>query len=434
VEAAAHGWLAEAGLILLLILVNGFFAGAEIALVSASRVRLQALAEDGDARARAALRLKADPDRLLATVQVGITLVGTLASAVGGVTAAERLEPVLRSLSLPDWLAPFAQPIAVALVVLAIAYLSLVVGELTPKSLAVRRAEGLSLRVAPIILWLSRLARPAVSGLTASTGLLLRLIGVRGGAGRPFHTLDDLRAIVAAAEASGVLHGELMSGAVSFHEREVREVMTPRTRIDALQVDESLEQALRKAVESGHSRYPVYTETLDDVVGFVYARDLYETARRRVDTPLARLVRPAMLVPWNRPATEMLTEMRRERQYLALAVDEHGSTRGLVTLEDLLEVIVGEIRDEDEKAVEPVRRLPDGSLEVDASVPIKELNQDFGLRLPEGDDYVTLAGLVLTRLGTIPRGGEVVDSPPYRLEVVRVQRHRIALVRLGEQR
>jgi len=423
------GFLIELLLIAILIVVNGFFAGAEIAIVSARRPRIQARAAEGDRNAAALLELKSDPDGFLATVQIGVTVVGTLASAIGGVAAIERVEPFVAALPF-GWAAAVAEPLAVAMVVGTIAYLSLVIGELIPKSLAVRHADTIALRLARPILALRRGTRPAVAVLTASSRLFLKLVRQKDGVDRPFHTLDDLRMIVNEAEEQGIVHGDLMSGAVAFQDREVREVMTPHTRIVGIPLAASLDDALRQIRQSGHTRYPVYREGLDDVQGFIYARDVYEAALRGTPVELASLARPALIVPWNKRATALLSEMRAAGVYMAFVVDERGSTLGVVTMEDLLEVIVGEIHDEHEVPTDSVQVLPDGSVEADGGVALRELNEEFGLGLPLSDEYLTVAGLVLARLGAIPRGGETLDVPPHRIHVLSMDGHRIARVRV----
>jgi len=423
------GIFIELGLIGVLILLNALFAGAEIAVLSARPARLRGIAEGGKAGAAAALRLKEDPDRFLATVQVGVTLVGTLASAVGGVAAIERLEPWIASLPWP-WLRALAEPLAVTVVVFAIAYLSLVVGELVPKSLAVRHAETLAIWVAPVIEWMSRLARPAVSALTASSRLILRLLLQKGTDPTPFHSLEDLKAIAEEAGRQGVVREGIVAGAVEFHERDVREVMTPRPRIAALRAQATLDEAVRLIRETGHSRYPVFEGQLDNVIGFAYARDIYDAALAGAEAPLPSLVRPALSVPASKPATALLGQMRTQGVQVALVVDEHGSLEGLVTLEDLLEVIVGEIQDEHRVPVPLVKSLGEGRLEVDGSVPIHELDADHGLELPESPSYVTLAGLVLERLGHIPQPGQSVVVPPYRLTVLALEGRRVARIRV----
>jgi len=433
--ADGDGFVAEVVLVALMILLNGFFAGAEIAVVSARTGRLKPLAEAGSAAARAALRLKADPDRFLATVQIGVTLVGTLASAVGGVAAVERLEPFLAGLP-PPFPQRVAEPLAVGLVVFAIAYLSLVVGELVPKSLAVRHAEGIALVIARPIEVLSRVVGPVVAVLTASSGVFLRLLGQRPSPESPFHTLDDLRAIVGEAAQQGVTGSAVLQGALDLHDREVREVMTPRHEVVAVRRGQSRKEALALARVSRHTRLPVLGDSADDVVGIVHALDLVEDPAPGRPDDWSRHVRPPRFVSWGQRISLLLPELQRQHAQMALALDEHGAFRGLVTLEDLLEVIVGDIQDEHERAAPPLRRLPEGGCDVDASVPVKELNADYGLDLPESSNYVTLGGLILDRLGTVAKAGHELVVPPYRIRVLatdgpRVERAHVEA--LGEE-
>lgn len=426
------GFLLELALVGVLILLNGFFAAAEMAVVSARRSRLQALLEQGDRRAQAALRLKADPDRFLATVQIGVTVVGTLASAVGGVAAIERLEPLVASLPFP-WAAAVAEPIAVIAVVCAIVYLSLVVGELVPKGLAVRNAEVWALRIAVFIEALSHVTRWAVALLTASSRLCLRALGVKDAHQQHFHTLEDLRIIAEEAQEQGVVRGGLVTGAVEFHERQVREVLTPRHRVMGLPVRATLREALKTVRESGHSRFPVYGRELEDVIGFVYAREVYEAALRNADLDLSRLTRSGLIVPENKPATELLAEMRKSGIPLAVAIDEHGTMSGIVTVEDLVEVIVGEIPDEHTAAEPLVTVLPGGDVEAEGSVPVHELNGDHRLKLPESAEYVSVAGLILDRLGTLPKPGQSLEVEGHVLTVTRMQGPRIRRVRIARR-
>lgn len=421
------GFAIEIGLVAALIVLNGFFAGAEIAVISARRARIQALAQAGSRRARALLRLKADPDRFLATVQIGVTLVGTLASAVGGVAAVERIEPLLAALPVP-WMRQLAEPVAVGLVVFAIAYLSLVVGELVPKSLALRHAEALALLAARPIEWLSRTARFAVTALTASTGLVLRLLGQRAETRNPFHTVEDIRSMLDEADEQGVLDGQVIKGALEFQDCEARHLMTARGRVVGIPRDISIESALRLARESGYSRFPVYAGSLDTVDGVVYTRDLYEARERGGD--IASLVQPTLVVPASKRARDLLPEMRQAQRHMALVVDEHGMVAGIVTLEDIFEAIVGDIRDETDEAEPEVTVVRDDVLDVDGGLAVRELNSRHGLALPESSSYVTVAGLLLERLGNVPAGGESVEVEPYRLSITTMAGRRIARVRI----
>lgn len=424
------GFLIELLLVAVLIVLNGFFSGAEIAVISARRGRLNTLAEEGHRGAQAALRLKGDPDRFLATVQIGVTMVGTLASAVGGVAAIERLEPLVASIPV-SWMTTIAEPLAVITVVFTIAYLSLVIGELMPKSLAVRHAETIALFVARPIEWLSRVSAKPVAVLTASSRLGLRLLGQRmQEKGSPFHTLDDLRSLIEEAEEQGVIDTNVLTGAFAFHDRDVREIMTPRPRIVGIPRTAALGEARAVIAHSGHTRFPVFDRDLDDVVGILYARDLFVADDDDRAAPIGPLIKAATFVPQTKKATELLPEMRRTRRQMTFIVDEHGSLVGLVTIEDLVEVIVGEIPDEHKPPDEPTRVLNEGVIEADASLAIHELNEELDLQLPESPNYVTIAGLVLERLGTLPQGGETVDVPPYRVTVTGMDGKRIARVRI----
>lgn len=427
---SGDGFLLELALVVVLILLNGFFAGAEIAVISARPSRIRLLADRGSRRAVSLLRLKAKPDQFLATVQIGVTVVGTLASAVGGVAAIERLEPVFAAVPIA-WVRQIAEPLAVGCVVFVIAYASLVIGELVPKSLALRHAETLALLVARPIEWLSRVSRAAVSVLTASTGAVLRVLGQKAKSESPFHTLEDLRVLVREAEQQGLVAGALVRGVFEIQDCEVQAIMTPRSQVVAVPRDATVDEAVRIAKESGYSRFPVHDGDVGQIHGVLHARDLYEAALSERAGGIDALVKPALVVPETRKASELLTEIRGARIHMAIVVDEHGSSIGLVTLEDVFEIIVGDIEDEHEAPARPVVRVPDDGLwEADASRSIRELNSEHDLLLPEADSYVTLAGLVLERLGAIPQGGEEVDAPPYRLKVVDVDGRRITRVRI----
>lgn len=323
-----------------------------------------------------------------------------------------------------------AEPLAVVSVVCTIAFLSLVIGELVPKSLAVRHADLLALWVARPIEGVGHLGRFAVGVLTAATGLVLRLLGQRGQARSPFHTIEDIRTILDEADAQGVLDGEVVKGAVDFQDFEARRLMTPRRRVVGIPRGSSVEEALGIARQSGYSRLPVFAPDLEGVDGIVYTRDLYEARERGRPAELSSLVRPALLVPPTKSAQTLMAEMRRAQRHMALVVNEHGTVVGLVTLEDIFELIVGDIRDEHDEPP-PVVADPAGDwLEVDGGTPVRELNSRHGLGLPDVGPYVTVAGLVIERLGTLPRGGEAVVVEPYRLRVEAMEGRRVARVRI----
>lgn len=424
---AVPGIALQVAVVGVLILVHGVLTAAEIAMISARRARIQPLAQAGGRRARALLRMKADLDRFLATIQVGRTVVVSLAAAMGTVAAVDRVTPALAAI-LPA--GPLAEILAVGLVVAAVAFLSLVIGELVPKSLALKYADTIALWVAGPVEWLARLGKGVVAVLGAASGLVLRLFGQKQRAQSPFHTVEDIRAILDEANERGVLDGDVVKGAVGFQDLEARHLMTPRSRVTGVRRGTSLEDALRIARDSGFSRLPVHGADLDDVDGIVYARDLFEARERGRHPGLASLVRPALLVPATKKAKELLADMRRAQRHMAMAVDEHGAVIGLVTLEDVFEAIVGEIKDERDEPEPDVKVVQDDLFDVDGSVPLRELNMRHGLFLPESDEYVTVAGLFLHRLGSVPVIGQSVAVEPYRVTVTAMAGRRIARVRI----
>jgi putative hemolysin len=355
-------WL-EVVLVATAISANGFFSGAEIALVSARIGRLAELRRLGARGAGAALALKESPESFLATIQIAITLVGALASAVGGAAAIERLTPVLAALPLPG--APaWAEPVALGLVILVITYFSLVVGELTPKAIALRSPERLSCAVAPMIAGLSRVAGWLVSVLTASTKVLLRLLGLGRVVQSPFISEEEVRYLVREGAAKGVfekVEEELVHNAFEFADTTVREVMVPRMNIVALDIQTPPDEVLRLAADSRHTRMPVYRDSIENALGIFRIRDLFRVVVRGKPVVLADLMRPPQFIPETARISAALREFQRTRQYLALAVDEYGAVVGLVTLEDVLEEIVGEIREEGEPVHSSVTRVTDES-------------------------------------------------------------------------
>lgn len=425
------GFVLELILVAICIVLNGFFAAAEIAVITARRTRLQKSAQAGNPRAKAVLRLHADPDRFLATVQIGVTLVGTLASAVGGVAAIERVEPLIAAIPFP-FVAALAEPIAVGLVVLGVAFLSLLVGELVPKSLAVRHADRVALFLARPIEWVERFSRPAVAGLTAVTGLVLRLLGQRDTAASPFHTLDDIRAMVDEAEKQGLLDARVLKGAVEFEDREARHLMTPRGQVVSLAHGTSIEDALRVVRESGYSRLPVHASDPGAIDGVVHARDIFEAHLGQTAAIIDPLVRAARLVPESKSARDLLAEMRDARQHLVVVVDEHGVAAGIVTLEDLLESIVGTIGDEHDEQGTAAVTMQGGDILAEGYVAVRDLNRRHGLNLPESADYATIAGLMLKSLGRFPRANEAVLVGSYRMVAITVGGKRIETVRIED--
>ena len=425
-------WL-EAFLIFILILANGFFAASEIAIIATRKSRIDALLDKGVKSAAAVARLKNDPDRFLATVQVGVTLVGTLASAIGGAAAIGYLKPQIEALPLP-FLARWGEAIAIAIVVLPISYLSLVLGELVPKSLALRYSERIACVVARPIDLLSRATSFLVKTLTASSNAVLWIFGGKENEGAAFISVDEVKSLIREGAAKGIFNEtekELIHSVFEFADTPVKAVMVPRTEIHALNVHASLSEVAKSFVESGFSRIPVYDGELDRIIGILYNKDIFKALEEKSDFRVRDHLHPAFFVPSSLPISALLKQLQRRRLAMALVVNEFGEIEGLATLEDLLEEIVGEIRDEyDREERGPVERLADGSMVIQGSALLKNLKSDFDLPFEESPDYHTLAGFVLAKLQRIPGGGEWVEHNGYKLTIVDMEGRRIVKIKL----
>ena len=418
----------EVIIIFVLMLANAFFAASEISIVSARRGRLQQQADAGRRTAKQALELAGHPDRFLATVQVGMTLIGTFASAFGGAEIAEALAEWFQTIPL---LAPYAQTLGLVIVVVLITYFTLVIGELAPKRLALRHAESIAMFAAPVMLAIARIGRPFVVLLTVSVNVVLRLIG-QGRAAEQTVTEEDVLYLTREAATSGSVEpaeAQLITRVFEFTDRLVRAVMTPRSDIVALDVDLPLKQAVQVFISSGYSRLPLYQEMLDSVVGVVNAKDILRAQTLEQDSSLRDLAHPALFVPEHQHIDDLLAVFRREGEHLALVVDEYGQITGLLTLEDVLEELVGEIEDEYDEPEEPsIVQREDGSWLVDGKEAYEVVRDKIGLPPVPADErglYMSLAGLVLARLGHIPTVGETLHIGNFIFEVVDMDGRRI---------
>jgi putative hemolysin len=400
-----------------LILLNAGLAGSEIALISLREGQLRYVERTGTGAGRALVRLVRNPNRFLATIQVGITLAGFLASATAAVTIAERLAPLL------DPLGRAAEPIAIAVVTVVLSFFTLVFGELAPKRLAMQFALPWALLVARPLDVLAGLSRPVVWGLGAATDLIVRLFGGDPETGQQQLTPDELRDLVAGHRGLNQEQRTIIMGAMEIHERILRRVLVPRGSVFTVPVTSSLDQARRDLASSGHSRAPVVgPDGLDDVLGVVSLRDLLAARDSVTEVCWQPVVWPDTV-----RVSDALRRFRAERQQFALVVDEHGSVTGIVTLEDLLEEIVGEIYDEADRDILSVLAGPDGTLNLPGTFPVHDL-PDLGVEFTERPrgDYTTIAGLTLALLGRIPeRPGDTVDLEGWTLEVASVQRRAI---------
>ncbi|MGW0517983.1 hemolysin family protein [Crossiella sp. NPDC003009] len=416
------GYWLNLALVAFLILVNALFAGSEIALISLREGQLRQLERRGGRTATVLLRLTRDPNRFLAAIQLAITLSGALASATAAVTLAQPLIPAL------SFAGTAAGPLAVALVTLVLTFFTLVFGELAPKRLAMQYAHRWAMLVARPLDLIASIARPAIWALSRSTNLVVRLFGGNPDAGSEQLSPAELRDLVAGHRGLNAEQRMIITGALEIHERLLRHVLVPRRAVVTVAADATVAQARSVLAESGHSRAPVVRSGhLDDVAGIVHLRDLLDDNGTVLDA-----ARPATIFPDSLRVSDALRQFKASHQQFALVVDERGAVDGIVTLEDLLEEIVGEIYDETDRDILSVRTEPDGSMLLPGTFPVHDL-EDLGVELtdaPEGD-YTTIAGLALIALRRIPdQPGDRVELADWVIEVKAVDRHAITQVHL----
>lgn len=431
-----HGIGLEILIIALLILANGVFALAEIAVVSARKAKLQQWAEEGDARARAALDLASSPNRFLASVQVGITLVGILAGAFGGATIAESISAWLQAFPA---VARYGDAIGLAVVVVAITYLSLVLGELVPKRLGLSHAERVASYVAAPMRVLSVLAAPIVRVLDASTSFVVWVLRIRPSQD-PVITPEELKVLIDQGTESGVfeeVEQEMLEGVLHLGDRTAGMLMTPRTKIVWLDADDPQVEILRKLSASHRSRFPVIQHDSDNVLGIVRAKDLLMQAMSGQPVDLRQHLQPPVFVPETMPAPRVLETFKRQGAHIALVTDEYGTVQGLVTHNDILESIVGDLPTRGEAPSPGAFRREDGSWLVDGLLGITELRGTLDLPPLPGEDenaYQTLGGFVIHQFGHIPGAGERFDWSRWRFEVMDMDGRRVDKVLVSERK
>jgi putative hemolysin len=420
--------LQELLIVLGLILANGFFSGAEMAIVASRRGRLRALAEKGDRRAQAALDLASSPDRFLPTVQIGITLVGTLAAAYGGDRLVSGFTTWIAD-HAPPAIAAVARPIALTVFVMLLSFVTLLLGELVPKRLALRQAEAFARLAAPAMQLFAWIARPLVWGMSTATSAVLFLLGARKQT-EPSVSVDDIEHLLETGRAEGILEAvelSVASEALRLGERSVRDIMRPRIDVDALDIETPQAEIIGAIAMAGYSRLPVYEGSLDHIIGYVSIKDALRHAWMGWPIELRKMLHRPIFVPETMPLDRLLELFQKERNQLAIVLDEYGGTEGLVTLEDVLEELVGEIHDEHRQAdAHAFVQREDGSWLVDGSVAVDDLVDRFGLKgEPLPRDYTTISGLVLAELERIPAAGDVVTWRGLRIEVVDMDGRRI---------
>jgi putative hemolysin len=417
--------LINVGIVLLIVLVAALFVAAETALVSLREGQVKALSAQGR-RGAAVARLSENPNRWLAAVQIGVTFTALLSSAFGAVTLADTASDGLRDVGLSDGA---ADALGVVGVTLVIGYVSLVVGELVPKRIALQRPERVARTFALVLDRIAGFARPLIWLLSVSTNAVVRLLGSDPSAGRDTITEEELRGLVAAHESLSKEERRLIDEVFAAGERQLREVLVPRTEVEFLDAATTITKALKDTKAASHSRYPVIHGNADDVRGFVHIRDLIGAGRGQ--TKVGDVVREVKMLPDTKRVLSALSEMRREGQHLAVVVDEYGGTAGIVTLEDLIEEVIGDIRDEYDPAETTARTLRGGDVEVDGLLNLDEFTEQTGVELPDGP-YETVAGYVMSALGRVPKMGDAVEAPGVRLKVSGMDGRRIEKVRVTQ--
>ena len=417
------GW--DILLVLAVIFIGGFFAAAEMALVSLREGQVRALARRGKRGQRAA-KLAQDPNRFLSAVQIGVTVATLLSGAFGAELLAGRLKKALVPLLSPD----VASVVGLVVVTLIISFFTLVLGELAPKRLALQRAERVSLVAAPVLDRIATLAKPVVWLLVKCVNLVVSLFGGDPRAGRGVMTDEELRDLVAGNQALSADERQIVGEVFSAGKRQVREVLVPRTEVEFLSAAMPLAEAAEIVSDARHSRFPVYQESYDDVIGFVHARDLFDGRDEPPERQVGEACRPVKFLPISKTVLSAMSEMRRDRAHLAIVIDEYGGTAGIVTLEDLVEELIGDIQDEYDADDGRTRQLTGGQLEVDGLLNLDEFAEQTGIELPEGP-YETVAGYLLAALGHLPGDGESAEVAGRRLTVTQLDGRRIARVRVG---
>lgn len=414
-------------IIFILILFNGFFSMAEIAIVSARKVRLEQRASDGDKGARRALHLSNTTGKFLSSVQIGITLVAMLTGAFGGATLAERLS---KSLARVPWLATSAATLALVIVVLLTTYFSLVIGELIPKKIALNNPEKIASNVSGIMMFFSRLTSPLSRLLSASTDLGARLLGIKP-SGEPPITEEEIKVLIDQGTRVGIFDEAeqgMVEGVFRLNDRSINAIMTPRTEIVWLDANDSIDESLKVVLETPYSRFPVCRESLDNVLGILNSKDLLEKQLAGKPYNLVDLLEKPLFIPENTPAMRVLEMEREHGVHEALVIDEYGGVLGFVTLFDVLEAIIGELPSHDQQSEPEIVLREDGSYLIDGLLPIDEFKELLDLDfLPEEDKvgFQTAGGFVLNQIGSIPQAGQSIQWMDLRIEVLDMDGHRI---------
>jgi putative hemolysin len=416
--------------IIIFILLSAFFAAAEIAVISIRRTRIQELIEQKNKRAVAVKELLSDPDKFFAIVQIGMTVFPAAASALSGVLAIKYLKPALEGIPL---LAKSAESVAVTIVILLVSYFTLVVGELAPKSLGLRYAEAIALLSGRILKGLLKVSSLLISFLSGSTNIALRPFKDRTSFIEPRISEEEFKLMLDEGTKSGVIdkvEHELIDRIFEFTDTRAKEVMVPRTDVVAIDITTPHERIIKIVTEEGYSRMPVYVDTIDHIVGIIYTKDLITLLENRDLIVLQDIIRPAYFVPDSKKISQLMREFQQKKIHLAIVVDEFGGTQGIITMEDILEEIVGEIHDEYDEVLKEVETSADGAFLVNARLPITQFNPRFGCDIPEDFDYETVGGFLYKLTGRIPDLNETIQYKNLTFTVVTKSERRMRQIKV----
>lgn len=416
-------------IIIILVILSGFFAASEIAIVAIRTSRLKALVASGNKKAVFVEMLKKNPERFFAVIQIGITVTASAASAIGGATAITIIGPLVRTIPI-KMIQSASEPISVALVIIIISYLFLIVAELVPKALAVRKTEQIALWVGPLTWYSIKFMNIVITILTKSTNLCLKLVGLPPEA-KPEVSISEREVNFIIKE--GMEHGifdkeeqQLIHSVFEFTDTTVRRAMTPRTDIVALEISDPPNELLRVATEERFSRFPVYEENLDKIKGIIHSRDLLHIYTYKSLFLLTDILKPPIFVPDSRKISELLRDMQKRKYHMAIVLDEFGGTAGIITMEDVIEEIVGDIQDEYDREVSKIVFIDKNRARVKASMPIDEFANEFGVKVAKGD-FDTVGGMVVTKLGKIPAFNDIINFEGFNLQVTEKDGHKIIM-------
>ena len=418
--------------VIVLIILNGIFSAGEFAIISSRKSRIKNLIKTGDdKRARALLELRENPDKFLPTVQIGVTVFGSLASAICGILSVTYVEPLIKGI---PYLGHFSHTVSLIIVVLVLTYFIIVAGELVPKNIGINYRERVGLAIVPVFEIFSRVFFVLIFVLNFSTATIMKLFRFK----KPEDSIseEEIKILLEEGRLKGVFdktEEELIHSVFNFSDRSVKEIMVPRPNIYAVDLDKTQDETVRYIIENQFSRYPVYRDHLDNIVGIIYQKDILKYIWTKEPFDLGNLLKKAYFVPDTMKISLLLKDMQKRRVHLAVVADEYGTTAGIVSLEDIMEEIFGEIMDETDTDV-TIERMPDGSAIVDGACSIRDLNAALNVELEESPDYDTLGGFVLTLLQGMPKGGEMVHHGNHRFTVVGIQGRRIRKVKIDTRR